>query len=79
MPGYYRMSRGWMDSSMFAAEPLCKRAAWIWLIENAAFAPRIVPIGGQSVALKRGQLVASVQVPLHTNIDLVIAKKRPTK
>ena len=55
------MSRGWMDSDMLAPEPLCHRAAWAWLIENAAFAPRTVQIGGQTVDLDRGQLVASIR------------------
>jgi hypothetical protein len=38
--GYYRMHRGWMDGKMFASvkrDPFCKRAAWAWLIERAAF------------------------------------------
>jgi hypothetical protein len=36
---FYRMQRGWCDKSVFEREPYCRRAAWIWLIEHAAFAP----------------------------------------
>jgi hypothetical protein len=36
---FYRMQRGWCDKAVFGREPYCRRAAWVWLIENAAFAP----------------------------------------
>lgn len=59
--GYYRMARGWMDSPMFANEALCERAAWAWLIENAAYSPRQVRLGSSMVDVGRGQLVASLR------------------
>ena len=61
MDGHYRMARGWMDHPMFGREPLCKRAAWVWLIERAAFRSHTVRLGGKEIALRRGQLVASVR------------------
>ena len=61
MAGNYRMTRGWMDHSMFGGDPYCRRAAWTWLIEHAAFAPHTVRIGAKDVELNRGQLVASVR------------------
>jgi hypothetical protein len=48
---FYRMQRGWFDKPVFDREPYCRRAAWVWLIENAAFAPHN--------GLERGQLRAS--------------------
>ena len=59
--GYYVMARGWMNHPMFPSEPLCKRAAWLWLIENAGFRPRKVRLDGKEITLKRGQLIASVR------------------
>lgn len=55
------MARGWMNSPMFANEALCERAAWVWLIENAAFAPRQIRVGSTMVDVERGQLVASLR------------------
>lgn len=42
-------------------EPFCKRAAFLWLIANAAFRDTVVTIGTQRIALKRGQQVASIR------------------
>ncbi len=61
--GYYKMYRGWMDSSDFKRvsekAPLCERAAWIWLIERAAWKPRKCQVGGTEIQLQRSQLIAS--------------------
>ena len=59
--GYYRLTRGWMDHSMFGQEPYCRRAAWVWMIEHAAFGPHTARLGGREFTLKRGQLIASVR------------------
>jgi hypothetical protein len=48
---FYRMQRGWCDKAIFEREPYCRRAAWVWLIENAAFAPHN--------GLERGQIRTS--------------------
>ncbi len=61
--GYYKMRRGWMDSPDFGPvskkAPLCERAAWIWLIEHAAWKPQKCRFGGAEIELQRGQLIAS--------------------
>src|SRR5487761_1508477 len=38
--GYYRMERGWHENEVFGDEPYCRRAAWDWLISEAAWRPR---------------------------------------
>jgi hypothetical protein len=48
---FYRMQRGWCDKSVFEREPYCRRAAWVWLIEHAAFAAHN--------GLERGQIRVS--------------------
>jgi hypothetical protein len=37
MAGYIKLHRGWHDSPQFADEPYCERAAWCWLLTNAAW------------------------------------------
>lgn len=37
MSGYIKLHRGWHESPMFKAEPYCERAAWTWLLSNAAW------------------------------------------
>ena len=61
--GFYLMHRGWMDnpSSRAGHDPFCRRAAWVWLIEEAAWADRRVSLGGKTVTLHRGQLTHSVR------------------
>lgn len=59
---YYLMHRGWLDHEMFGEdEPFCRRAAWAWLIENAAFDRTRVRIAGKTVELARGQLSYSLR------------------
>ncbi|MFD2232781.1 hypothetical protein [Phaeospirillum tilakii] len=61
--GHYRMHRGWMDNPALggARESFCRRAAWCWLIENAAWKPRRESIAGRTVELQRGQVTASLR------------------
>jgi hypothetical protein len=57
--GFFLMHRGAIDHPAFGSrkrEPLCRFAAWVWLIEHAAFAVTQVRIAGKSVELRRGQL-----------------------
>lgn len=64
MRGYYLMHRGWLDHPAFgsrAREPLCRAAAWCWLIEEAAYEPIQVRVAGKSIDLKRGQLSISLR------------------
>lgn len=46
---------------MFGRDPLCRRSAWAWLIEEAAWKETRVGFGGKSVTLKRGQLSHSLR------------------
>jgi hypothetical protein len=57
--GFYLMQRGWADRAIFAGEPYDKRSAWVWLIENAAFAPHDRAFDRFTISLARGQLAAS--------------------
>jgi hypothetical protein len=53
------MERGWLKHEVFSGEPFGRRSAWIWLIEEAAFAPRQKMVGGTIITLERGQLCHS--------------------
>src|SRR4051812_27336254 len=59
--GYYRMHRGWMENPIFEAEPFCRRAAWAWLVENAAWEDTQVFVNGKQIEIKRGQLCHSIR------------------
>lgn len=59
MTGWYKMHRGWMDDSIFASEPFCKRAAWEYLIHEAAFEDHGQWFNGKLISVKRGQFVVS--------------------
>jgi hypothetical protein len=59
--GYYRMSRGWLDHELFEDEPFCKRAAWAWLVEHAAWRRTAVTVRGVAAILERGQLSYSLR------------------
>jgi len=63
MSGFYRMHRGWMDHPALggAREPFCRRAAWCWMIENAAWKGTRESIAGKTIQLERGQLTASLR------------------
>lgn len=64
MAGFYRMPRGWQDNPIFGnprRDPLCRRAAWQWLIEHAAFAPVQMMIEGKLAELARGELSYSIR------------------
>lgn len=58
---FYLMHRGWMNNPALAAgrEPFCRRAAWAWLIEEAAWSDRKADALGKTVMLRRGQLCHS--------------------
>jgi hypothetical protein len=63
MSGYYLMPRGWMDMPALDAsgEAYCRRAAWVWLIENARWAAGPVNVMGKTVHLQRGQMSFSTR------------------
>lgn len=59
MSGWYKMHRGWMTDSLFGNEPFCKRAAWEYLIQEAAFEDHTQWFNGKQIEVKRGQFVVS--------------------
>lgn len=65
--GYYLMHRGWMDNPALSgrSDPFCKRAAWAWLIEEAAWSGRVANGGGWAIPLSRGELSHSVRFLAH--------------
>jgi len=61
---FYLMHRGWLDHDVFGdpeREPLCRRAAWAWLIDHAEYAVKQVRIGRTLITLQRGQLSHSLR------------------
>jgi hypothetical protein len=57
--GYLPVRRGVLDDPLFAGEAFCRRAAWLWLIEHAAFADTTIDQAGAQVDVRRGELVAT--------------------
>lgn len=53
---YYQMQRGWTDLALFQNEKFCSRAAWAWLVENAAWTETLIRIDHTPVSLDRGEL-----------------------
>lgn len=58
--GYYILARGWHADPIFGdpkSEPFCKRAAFAWLVEQAAFTDMVIKDHvGRAIRLKRGQV-----------------------
>lgn len=62
MSGYIKLFRGWHDSDQFTADPYCERAAWVWLLTNAAWKETIQrDQKGQAVTVARGQYRTSLR------------------
>jgi len=59
--GFYRMARGWQEGALFGADAFSKRDAWVWMIEEAAYVPRDLVVGGKVVKLTRGQFCHSLR------------------
>ena len=59
--GFYLMARGWTGNRVFGDESYCRRSAWVWLIEHAAFRTTEVSVAGLYVNVLRGQLAASIR------------------
>lgn len=63
MAGYIKLHRGWHDSSQFANEPYCERAAWCWLLTSAAWKDATRRNHkGEIVTVQRGQFHTSLRV-----------------
>lgn len=60
MVGFVKLHRGWEDSDIFPNEPYCARAAWCWLVSNAAW-KEIIRHGGKGdeFILQPGQIHVS--------------------
>lgn len=61
MTGYIKLHRRWHDSFTFEEKEYCERAAWVWLLSNAAWKDTVRRTGqGGIVEIKRGQLHVSL-------------------
>ena len=57
---YFLMLRGWMDAEYLKTpNEFSEREAYAYLMEEAAYKPRIREIDGMAISLQRGQLVGS--------------------
>lgn len=61
MSGYIAFHRGVFDHPFFKREPLCEKAAWAWLLKEAAYKDREARVGRKVFALQRGQLVHALR------------------
>lgn len=61
MSGYYRMARGWQDHPVFRNDAFSKRDAFVWLIEQAAYAEAEIGVTKGVIKLRRGQLSHSLR------------------
>lgn len=59
MSGSVRISRDLFEDTAFKREPFTEREAFVWLIMEASFKPRMKRVGTAEISLERGQLVAS--------------------
>jgi hypothetical protein len=63
MIGYIKLHRGWHDSNLFRDNaPYCERAAWCWLLSNAAWkdVQRIGP-QGNTILVREGEFHTSLR------------------
>ena len=63
MSGFIKLHRGWANSDIFdRAGPYCHRAAWVWLLENAAWKEcQRRDAHGNIVTVQRGQIHTSAR------------------
>jgi hypothetical protein len=62
MSGFIKLHRGWHDSTQFSNEPYCERAAWCWLLTNAAWKETAQRNHkGEVVTVARGQFHTSLR------------------
>ncbi|MEL6362835.1 MAG: hypothetical protein AAFR21_17315 [Pseudomonadota bacterium] len=61
MTGYIRHHRSTFDHPCFADEPFTEREAWVWMIMEASYKPRVKRTGRHVANLERGQFSASVR------------------
>jgi hypothetical protein len=62
MSGYIKLYRGWHDSEQFSQESYCERAAWCWLLTNAAWKETTQRNHkGEVIIVNRGQYHTSIR------------------
>lgn len=61
MTGWYLMHRGWMASADFQPEPFTEREAFLWSIEQAAFAPHVQWFNRLEIPVARGEFATSTR------------------
>lgn len=61
MGGVVNISRRIWTDEAFEPEPFTEREAFMWLIMEASYKPRVKRINGCPIQLKRGQLAASIR------------------
>jgi hypothetical protein len=59
--GSFRVRRDVFDLPVLSGQPFDRRAAWLWLISEAAWDNRIVEVAGRRINLMRGQLAHSLR------------------
>jgi hypothetical protein len=60
MAGWIKLHRGWRDCEAFTRSAFSDQEAWLWLLENAAWAPMHRVAGkGNVIAVERGQIHSS--------------------
>jgi len=60
--GVFAVDRGiWHHPLFVSREPLSKREAWLWLISEASWKPRVKRVGSAAIELMRGQLAHSIR------------------
>lgn len=61
MAGTVNIARGIFAHLAFRSQPLTEREAFIWLVMEASWKPRMKRVGNEIFSLRRGQLAASVR------------------
>jgi hypothetical protein len=59
MSGFFLVHRGWMES--FKPEPFTEREAFLWSVEQAAYAAHEMWFKGQRIPVERGQFATSIR------------------
>src|SRR5437762_2550432 len=59
--GTLRIARGLLQHAVLDDGPFDRRSAWLWILSEAAWAPRQRSIGSVTVELTRSELAVSVR------------------
>lgn len=62
MTGYIKLHRRWHEGPNFREKTYCERAAWVWLLSNAAWKDTVrYSAKGDRIAITRGQIHVSLR------------------